>query len=116
LAIKLYRCSQMFVKIKAHPCWNVQKALDDAGIEYELVKGPLRRGKRDDLERISGQRTYPTIQFEDGSTYREESRDMVARIKEGKLFAGQPAMPPPPAMPPAAPPSPSDIGGSPPAP
>jgi glutaredoxin len=89
VAIKLYRCPSIFVKISAHPCWNVQKALDEQGIEYEVVKGPVRRGKRDELERLSGQRIYPVIQFEDGSIYREESKDMVARIRDGKLFSGR---------------------------
>jgi len=64
----------------------VQKALDEQGIEYEVVKGPLRPGKRDELERVSGQRKYPTIEFEDGSAYREESADMAERIRSGKLF------------------------------
>jgi hypothetical protein len=49
------------------------------------VKGPLRRGKRDDLERISGQRQYPVIEFDDGSVYREESKDMEATIRSGRL-------------------------------
>ena len=48
--VKLHRCPNTFVKIGAHPCWKVQKALDEQGIEYEVVLGPLRRGKRDDLE------------------------------------------------------------------
>ena len=76
----------MWAKIDAHPCWRVQKALDEEGIEYEVVKGPLLRGKRDDLEQLSGQRRYPVIEFEDGSVYREESKDMVATIESGKLF------------------------------
>src|SRR5438270_448501 len=67
MAIKLHRCPNLWVKIGAHPCWKVQKTLDDQGVEYELVKGPLRRGKRDDLEKLSGQRLYPVIEFEDGS-------------------------------------------------
>ena len=46
MALKLHRCSNEFVKIKAHPCHNVQTALDEQDIEYEVVKGPLRRGKR----------------------------------------------------------------------
>ena len=71
---------------EGHPCWRVQKALDEQGIEYELVKGPLRPGKRDDLERLSGQRKYPVIEFEDGSVYRAESKDMAARIRSGKLL------------------------------
>ena len=78
----------MWVKINAHPCWKVQKALDEQGIEYDLVKGPLRGGKRDDLERISGQRKYPVIEFEDGSVYRDESTDMAERIRAGELLAG----------------------------
>ncbi|MGN6253593.1 MAG: glutathione S-transferase N-terminal domain-containing protein [Solirubrobacterales bacterium] len=86
MAVKLHRCSSMWVKINAHPCWKVQKALDEEGIEYEVVKGPLRRGKRDDLEQLSGQRAYPVIEFEDGRTYREESSDMAKRIRAGELF------------------------------
>ena len=87
MAVKLHRCSSMWAKINAHPCWKVQKALDDEGVEYELVKGPLRPGKRDGLEQISGQRKYPVIEFEDGRVYREESKDMAARIRAGDLFA-----------------------------
>jgi hypothetical protein len=49
----------------------------------------VRPGKRDELERISGQRKYPAIEFEDGRTYREESKDMAERIRAGKLFEGQ---------------------------
>jgi glutaredoxin len=94
MAIKLHRCSNLWVKFEGHPCWKVQKALDEQGIEYELVRGPLRRGKRDDLERLSGQRMYPVIEFEDGRVYREESKDMAARIRAGNLFEGQEGRPP----------------------
>ena len=76
----------MWVKLRGHPCWKVQKALDDQGIDYEVVKGPQRPGKRDDLEQLSGQRKYPVIEFEDGRVYREESKDMAERIRAGKLF------------------------------
>jgi glutathione S-transferase len=79
----------MWVKIDAHPCWRVQKALDEQGIEYEVVKGPLRPGKRDELEQVSGQRKYPVIEFEDGRSYREESADMAAKIRAGELLDGQ---------------------------
>jgi glutathione S-transferase len=85
MAVKLHRCSATWIKISAHPCWNVQKALDQQGVEYEIIKGPLRSGKRDALEQLSGQRKYPVIEFDDGRVYREESDDMVARIKAGKL-------------------------------
>lgn len=86
MAVKLHRCSTMWVKIDAHPCWRVQKALDEQGIEYEVVKGPLRSGKRNDLDSLSGQRKYPVIEFEDGRTYRAESAEMAERIRDGKLF------------------------------
>lgn len=90
MTVKLHRCSLMFVKIDRHPCWKVQKALDEQGIEYEVVKGPLLPGRRDELEQLSGQGKYPVIEFEDGSAYREESAAMAERIKAGELF-DQPA-------------------------
>jgi hypothetical protein len=88
MAIKLYRCSNIWVKAGGHPCWRVQKALDEQGIEYEIVKGPWLGG-RPDVTAVSGQRKYPVIQFEDGSIYREESKDMAATIRAGKLMEKQ---------------------------
>jgi glutathione S-transferase len=85
MAVKLHRCSSMWVKIDGHPCWKVQKALDEEGVDYQVVKGPLRPGKRDELEQLSGQRKYPVIEFEDGSAYRAESKDMAERIRSGEL-------------------------------
>ena len=82
IAIKLHRCSMRW---RVGPCWRVQKALDEQGIDYELVNGPSRPGKRVDLQRLSGQRLYPVIEFENGSIYREESKDMAATIRAGKL-------------------------------
>jgi glutathione S-transferase-like protein len=96
VGVKLYRCKNIWVKASGHPCWRVQKALDEQGIDYEVVPGPWPgRGQRGEIERLSGQPKYPIIQFDDGSVYREESKDMAATIKAGKLFerqgAGQPA-------------------------
>ena len=90
MALKLHRCPNLWVKLDGHPCWKVQKALDEQGIDYEIVKGPLRRGKRDDLEKLSGQRHYPVIEFEDGTLYREDSRAMAALVRSGNLPAGTP--------------------------
>ena len=86
MPVKLHLCSMIWVKIGAHPCWRVQKALDEAGVEYELVKGPVSRSKRDQIVALSGQSLYPVIEFEDGSSYRDESKKMAARIRAGKLF------------------------------
>jgi glutathione S-transferase len=61
------------------------KALDEAGVEYEQVKQPTRRGKRDAVEALSGQRLLPVIELEDGTALREESKAMVERIRQGRL-------------------------------
>jgi hypothetical protein len=69
------------------------------------VKGPLFKSKRDDLQQLSGQRNYPVIEFEDGSVYREESKDMAETIKSGHLDdkrGGGGAAPPAPEAPPAS--------------
>jgi glutaredoxin len=89
VAIKLHRCSNIWLKIGGHPCWKVQKALDEQGIEYAVVKGPFLRGQRDELEKLSGQRQYPVIELDDGTVYREQSKDMAARIRRGELLDGQ---------------------------
>jgi glutathione S-transferase len=83
--VKLHRCSSTWAKIGGHPCWKVQKALDEQGIEYEIVKGPIRRGKRGELEKLSGQRKYPVLELPDGEIYRAESDEMAARIRAGGL-------------------------------
>jgi glutaredoxin len=88
MAVKLHRCSLLWLRGDWHPCHRVQKALDEAGVDYEIVKAPiLPRGRRKEVERLSGQVMLPVIEFEDGTAYREESADMAARIREGKLFA-----------------------------
>ena len=81
MAIILHRCRATFVKLDGHACWRVQKALDEQGIDYTIAKGPSRKSKRDELERISGQRLYPVIEFVDGNTYRAESAEMAERIR-----------------------------------
>ena len=86
MAIKLHRCSNVFVKVNGHPCWKVQSALDEQGIDYELIRMPVMRWNREETEKATGQKKYPWIEFEDGSIYREESKDMVRTIKEGRLM------------------------------
>jgi glutathione S-transferase len=87
MAVKLHRCSTMWVKIDGHPCWRVQKALDEAGIDYEVVKHPpFRRSKRTDyIELTGGEAALPAIELEDGTVVREDSKDLVARIRDGRL-------------------------------
>ena len=84
MAVKLHRCKNLWVK-GPHPCWTVQKALDDAGIEYEIVEEKWF-GDRAPTVQTTGQKKSPWIEFEDGSVYREESKDMAARIHSGQLM------------------------------
>jgi glutathione S-transferase len=87
MAVKLHRCSTMWLKIGAHPCWKVQKALDEAGIAYEVVQHPaFPRSKRTALRERTGQQLLPAIELEDGTIVREESKDLAARIREGRLL------------------------------
>ena len=85
MAVKLHRCPLLWAKASRHPCWRVQKALDEAGIEYELDTMPSAPWKRDETEQRTQQKKYPWIEFEDGSIYREESKEMAQRIADGKL-------------------------------
>jgi glutaredoxin len=88
VSIKLHRCRFTFVHSDISQCYRVQKALDDQGIDYGVVKSPyLPRSRRKDVERLSGQRLLPVIEFDDGSVYREESADMAATIMSGQLGA-----------------------------
>jgi glutathione S-transferase len=90
MAVKLHRCGATFAKLSGHPCWRVEKALIDMGVPYERVTGPARKSKRDDLERLSGQRQYPVIELEDGTAWREESAVMAEAIRAGRLSAESP--------------------------
>jgi hypothetical protein len=87
MAVKLHRCSAQWVKLKGHPCWRVQKALDESGVEYELVQeGSAFKGSSRELTKEkTGQKQFPWIEFEDGSIYREESKSMAETIRAGRL-------------------------------
>ena len=101
MAVKLHRCSATWAKIGGHPCWKAQKALDEAGVDYELVLHSSLRFRRPEVaEMTGGPRALPIVEFEDGSTLRESSV-IAERAKNGTLV---PDAPPPPAEPPAAPP------------
>jgi glutathione S-transferase len=94
MAVKLHRCSTMWLKIGPHPCWKVQKALDDAGIEYEVVKHAVLRGKRPEVEALTGQRVLPAIELEDGTVIRRDSKELAEMIRSGQLAPGSGAAPP----------------------
>lgn len=84
MPVKLHRCR--FEWLKTGPCWKVEKALKDVGIAHELAPGPNRLSKRTQMIEHTGQKLYPAIEFEDGTWYREESKDMEKTIRDGTLM------------------------------
>jgi glutathione S-transferase len=69
-----------------HPCWQVQKALDEQGLEYEVVRHPtLPRSRRKEYIALTGQKLFPAIEMPDGRVIREESKDLISRIRSGRL-------------------------------
>jgi hypothetical protein len=86
MAVKLHRCTATWFKVLGHPCWRVEKALQETGVDYERVLHPsLPRSRRRDYEARAGTRVLPAIELEDGTIIREESRDLAARIRAGNL-------------------------------
>jgi hypothetical protein len=87
MTVKLHRCSAVWVKFGGHPCGRVQKALDDSGVEYELVQegSAFKGSSREQTIGKTGQKKFPWIEFEDGSVYRAESKEMAETIRAGRL-------------------------------
>jgi len=84
-AVKLHRCSWTFLHTDMDVCWKVQRALDEQGVDYEVVKHGFGKGKRPEVQQLSGQSKLPVIELADGSVYRAESDDMAARVRTGDL-------------------------------
>lgn len=82
----LHRCPIRVLKGEWHGCHAVEKALEEQGIEHEVRSVPVRKSKRSDVKRVSNQATVPTIEFADGSGYREDGKRMAAEIRAGRLF------------------------------
>lgn len=84
--LKLHRCGLMWLKIDGHPCWKVQKALDEQGVDYEVVAEPtFPRGKREEVKRQTGQQALPVVELPDGTWVREDSKELARRIRAGEL-------------------------------
>jgi hypothetical protein len=86
MKVKLHRCDNEWVRCTGHPCWNVQHALDQAGIEYELVMHPsFPRSERTEYIALCGSKMLPAIELDDGTVIHEDSKDLVAMIAAGKI-------------------------------
>ncbi len=75
--MKLYTCPARTIggtiPVITHPCGRAAHALNEAGLTYEVetVGGfkalPItRRGKRDEIRRLTGQEDVPVLVLEDG--------------------------------------------------
>jgi glutathione S-transferase len=86
MALRLHRCSNDWVTCEGHPCWRVQTALDAAGVEYEVVRHPaFPRTARTEYIALTGCKTLPALELEDGTIVHEESRELVRMIEAGEL-------------------------------
>lgn len=86
MTIKLHRCGVTWLKIDAHPCWKVEKALQEGGIDYEAVLEPtFPRGRRDDVKEHTGQDRLPVVETADGVWVREESSVLIEQIEAGEF-------------------------------
>jgi glutaredoxin len=79
--------------VMMHPCARAQKALNEAGIEYDKVLAGhgspipfLRKGSRDELERETGSTHLPTLKLPDGT--------VITHSKEIIAWAGEQAAAP----------------------
>ncbi len=85
--IKLHRCSYTFLHVNADACWRLQKALDEQGVDYEVVKhgyGKSEKSRADVVAR-SGQKLLPMLELADGTIVREETDAMVAKVASREL-------------------------------
>jgi glutathione S-transferase len=74
-ALMLYVCHVDRRGPAFHPCRRVQEALDKAGHRYEKVvfdrnrpAGLFTKGKRPELQELSGQEKLPVLRLPDGRT------------------------------------------------
>ena len=61
LSVVLHRCPVPTDYLCA--CGKVARGLRKAGIEFEAVRAPLSKGKRDDVLRLTGQRAVPVLEM-----------------------------------------------------
>jgi len=85
--VKLHRCSYTFLHVNADACWRMQKALDEQGVDYEIVKHGYGKSEksRSEVVELSGQKLLPVLELADGTVHREETDEMVAKLKSGDL-------------------------------
>ena len=85
MSVKLHRCGLTWLKFDGHPCWKVEEALQERGVDYEAVLEPtFPRGRRGSVREHTGQSMLPVIETADGSWVRDESKVLIEQIEAGK--------------------------------
>lgn len=80
----LYRCPTPTDRLC--PCGRVARALRAAGVDAEEVRVPYRKGGRDEIERLTGQRRVPVLVLDDGEAVCDSHR-IVELIAAGGAVA-----------------------------
>jgi len=85
--VKLHRCSYTFLHVDADACWRMEKALKEQGVAYEVVKHGWGKSEksRSEVVEMSGQKYVPVLELGDGTVFREETDDMIAKLESGDL-------------------------------
>lgn len=68
----LYRCPTPTDRLC--PCGRVARALRAAGVACDEVRVPYRKGGRDEIERLTGQRRVPVLVLDDGEAVCDSHR------------------------------------------
>ena len=83
----LYVCGQGTVLASVHPCGKAARALDEAGVAYELATAagyrrvPWMRAKREAIRELSGQIGVPVL-VTDAGTVVSGSAEIVRWARE----------------------------------
>lgn len=84
----LYVCHGDDQGPRVHPCRRVQESFREKGIEYEKVVAAhgspipfLRKGSRDELEKVTGSKKLPALKLPDG-TVLTHSKEILSWAEE----------------------------------
>lgn len=65
------------------PCGRVARALRRAGVAYEEVRVPYRRSRREQVQRLTGQRRVPVLELADGEAVCDSHRIVELLAADG---------------------------------
>ena len=86
MAVKLHRCKNLWAKTPGTRAGTCRRRSTRRASSTRSCTSPWpSRKKRTAVIENTGQALYPAIEFEDGTWYREQSKEMVKTIREGRL-------------------------------